>query len=619
MNATLLLIALAAYKPNFEKKYFTECYEREDADTCKRRQERWNSSMEQYKKELAEERDRELGYLKGDAEKVNIKALPGRETVAPLAPTWCKGAIEEEDGNLSALRQIGSGLNTFADQRYFSFDPLVRSAKAMCFAPDNADVKKLATAMIQVMVNSIGYSSAEAIADLTARLDSESLKKTKAALCEELKISEEAEGDVKSIAVAKWHLFGCDEKDKLDVGLWLDVGGIDTNNFAYWLDSAAQVESEALRLAYLLAVTRNSDDLGANPFRAVQYAMIQQDLPAFDPAKLKKELSGAPYDGNVWATLSISEALGSIKRQGAEYQAAIDQLVKKDEGWKEILVEAPKKAVADWSARAQKFNAALTRSREFEKKAFGPSRKAAKGCSKDLRSDFNAYLKTVNASSPREFSALVVGDSVGSLLLQRLIACEGAEGHGRFAGMLKSTLELGRVLRGPRFAAVYAAIEALGEVKKDRPKFPLEPSSVHAPWNDELLKRFDDSIESVGVKFYDENMHGSVVKSVARQGDKLKVVFITETFQYNPTVCVNTNRIMRITAAGMVEYWRSCHISKDVVTGIKHLDDAIIPADLGAGIKPGAFVEVTNDRDLPLSVYADKSQKKLTAWRGFGL
>lgn len=619
MLSLALLAVLHAHNPNFEMEYFTKCYDGEDADTCKRRQERWARAIDQYKKELAEEAARELEYVKADADKLDLKPLPGREKVAPMGPVWCKAAAAPADGDLSGLRQIASGLSSFQDQRYFSFDPVVRSAKAMCIAPENESVKKLATALVQAVVNVVGYGKDEAIADVTARLDGEALKKQKEQLCAELKVSDEAEGDVKAVAQSKWSLFGCGDADKLDTGLWLDVSGVDTNTLAYWLDSAVEVDSEALRLAYLLAQTRNPESIADQPWYAVAYAMVQLDMGAFDAARLQKELSGAPFDGNPWAKLTVAEALGAYQRQAVDYQAAIDKLTKKDEDWKTILVEAPKKAVKDWSARAAKYQAALSHSRDFEKKAFGPSRKAAKGCSPQLRADFDAYLKTMKAPTPREFSATIVADSVGSLLLQRLVACEGAEGHGRFAGMLQSTLELGRVLRGPRFASMYAAIEALGEVRKDRPRFPVDPSTVHPPWNDELLKRFDDSIQSVGVTFYDRELHGSVVKSVQKQGDKTKLVFITETFQYHPTLCENTNRIMRIRETGVIDYWQSCHIGKDLVTGIKHLEDALIPSDLTAGIKPGAFVEVTSDRDLPLSVYADKTQSRLTAWRGFAL
>jgi hypothetical protein len=618
MNALLLLLALGAYKPNFDEAYFDKCYDGESADTCSRRQARWREDMERYRAELAEEAKRELEYVKKDADELKVEPEAGREKVAPLAPSWCKGARAPED--LSGLRAIARNITNFNEGRYFSFTPALYAAQAMCIVPDNGDVKRLAGALVQSLVNTIGYSSADAVADLTLRLDEERFAKAKKTLCEELKVSEEAEGLAKAQAAATFHLFGCGERDKTDVALWLDAAGLDTEATVYFLDSGLEVPSETMRLAWLLANVSRPEELAERPWRVILHPMIQPDLDAFDVKKLEKELSEAPFAGNPWAKAVLLESLGWYRAKSADYLAAIAKLTKKDEGWKELLLEAPKRALKDWSARTAQFKDALTRSAEFEAKAFGPSRKAAKGCSAALRKDFGAFLKSVKAPA-KEFSQAVVGDPVGNVLLLRLAACEAAEGHGAFAGLLKGSWEEGRVMRGQRFAAMYGAIEALGEVKKDRPKFPLEPSQGRVPRNDELLNRFEDGIESMPVKSYGPEAIGSVVKSITRQGDKVKVVFITEKFTRPAHDCWDTNKIMGINSDGTIRYYRNCTFGKRMETITLHLDDAVFPADLAAGIKPGTWVDVARNSNsaMPLAVYADKSQQKLLAWRGFGL
>lgn len=619
MHVAALLLVLAANKPNFESEYFTKCYEREDADSCTRRQERWNQAMEQYRQELAEDRARELTYVKDDAAKLVVKPEPGLDVVKPLSPPWCGAAKADDEAGLSGLRALARNITNFNEARYFSFGPLLHAARAACVAKDNDDVKKLTAALVQSVVNVVGLSQADAIADVTARLDEEGLVAAKKKVCADLKPSDEAEGDAKAVAQAKWLLLGCGDDVAMDSGLWLNTDALDQNDTAYWLDTAEKPESQALLLASLLGATRNADALKEQPYRLLSWATAQLDLPQLDGAALEKEL-GADVMANTWAKLLVKESLGALGRQRTQYEAQVKAFIAKDEAWKDILVEAPKKAVADWRARAQQFQKALDESRAFERKALGPSRKAAKGCAPTLRAGFAAYLKTVSVKSPKEFSHAVVGDPVGSLLLQRLAVCEAAEGHPSIAGMLRASVEEGRILRGPRFAALYAAIEALGEVKKDRPKFAVDPQAIRVPWSVALMERFGDSMESVGLKSY-EGVEGSVVKTVKPEGDKVRVVFITEKFTRPAHICVDTNRILRIEPNGTVLYYRNCTFGKQWETVTVHLEDAVIPKDTAAGIKPGTYVEVARPGAgaVPLAVYPDKGQAKLVAWRGFPL
>ena len=623
MHGLLLLLALAAYKPSFEKKYFDSCYENEDADTCTRRQTRWKESMDKYRAELAEERDRELGYLKKDAAELEVKPEDGAEKVGPLAPKWCKGATEEPEGGVEGLRKIARNIKSFNEGRYFSFSAALYAADAMCIAPDNDDVKKLAGALIQSLVNSVGYSSEEAIADLTARLDEEGLKKSKKALCAELGVDEEALGAEKTFGETRRTFFGCSPStdDKVESAQWTSGGGQFGFTKIFWyLDTDVQPASELVRLAYLLDTVRPpADDSSYKAPVAAQYAWLQLDMKAFDPERLKKEMAEPPFKDNVYARLTLSESVAQYQRNARAFEAFVKKTAK-DDDWKNIITRAPEKAVKEWTADFAKYKDAVQDARDFEGKLFAPSLKAGKGCSAKLRPAFAKYLKSIKAK-PAEFDTAVAGDAVGSYLLQHLVACEEVEGNAGFAALLRRVSEKGRLARGPRLAAYYGAVEAVGTAKADRPKFPIEPNQLWSPAARDIEERAGEASKEQ-VTLADDG--ASIVKSVSKTPKGTKVVFITQTYQYMSQTCTPTNRIYRINSSGVVEYYSNCK-DAGLKTGSEHVKDIVVPNEFAAGIAPGRYVEFTGDfggpnaAHYPIFVYADKSKSKLVNWRGFGL
>ncbi len=294
----------------------------------------------------------------------------------------------------------------------------------------------------------------------------------------------------------------------------------------------------------------------------------------------------------------------------------------KDADWKNIVYDAPQKAVAAWEASALKYKTAFENSKAVEDQLFQPSLKAAKGCSVKLRADFGAYLKTLKAS-PAEFDAAVTGDPVGGLLLQRLAACEAIEGNTDYSQLLFAIHEKGRVSRGPRLAAYYATVEAIGDVLKDRPKFPLDPKSLWAPSSDnDLKKRADEAPRKSATTMGLMGSEGSIVKSVQKTPKGTKVAFVTERHQFMSRSCTPTNRIFRI-HDGYIEYYQNCR-DAGLQWAEQRTRDIVIPNEFAANIAAGKWVEFAGDPQLqppalPRAVFSDKSKSKLVNWYGFPL
>jgi hypothetical protein len=116
---------------------------------------------------------------------------------------------------------------------------------------------------------------------------------------------------------------------------------------------------------------------------------------------------------------------------------------------------------------------------------------------------------------------------------------------------------------------------------------------------------------------------GSLVKSVAKTAKGLKVTFVTTSYQFMGQSCTPTNRIYRITAGGVVEYYQSCK-DTGMQTATSRVDDVTIPNEFASGIAAGRWVNFQRTvKDMqsgyPMAVYADKSKAKLVSWYGLGL
>ena len=186
-----------------------------------------------------------------------------------------------------------------------------------------------------------------------------------------------------------------------------------------------------------------------------------------------------------------------------------------------------------------------------------------------------------------------------------------------------------RVLRGPRAAAYYATIDAIGKVRADRAKFPIEEHDVGVSREDILDKlvgalAHESKNASPGGGDYHIWQEGGVVKTAAKGKDGIKVVFATDKQErYVETSCVETNHIVMFAHDGRPIYYRKC---KGSVQKVDVSPNPInIPAHLAEGITPGKLVNfgVSNSQErrisMPFEIYADKKGHKLVTWYGIGL
>jgi hypothetical protein len=222
-----------------------------------------------------------------------------------------------------------------------------------------------------------------------------------------------------------------------------------------------------------------------------------------------------------------------------------------------------------------------------------------------------------------------VNDEVGQPVLKALIACDSLEQRYDITDTEMKLLGSGRVRRGPRTAAYWAAVDALGKIVEDKPKFLAKPQrfGVRLP---ELTG--DDNWIHVAYEStfnqtsFDKDQKGQVAGVKAQNGGVV-VSFKTQSWQEPTWNCRETNKIDRISADGRVEYRQSC-----VATGMETVHatppTVWIRKDLAAGIAPGVTMEFRVDNKptyggkggqphgFPLEVYAGK---KLVAYYGFAI
>ena len=308
------------------------------------------------------------------------------------------------------------------------------------------------------------------------------------------------------------------------------------------------------------------------------------------------------------------------------FEDAVNKQIEKEPAWKDLLVTAPQKAAAAYLAEANELAAQLQRSAQFEQAAFGPSRKAIADCYPTLAKDLAGVLKPMKKDTATELVAAMNKSNVAGLLFRRVQACVAGSGDASQAVEMTRLAGL-RVIRGPRQAAYFAMIDALGTIRADRAKFAIEEGDI--PFDrDDILETLTNELarngKSAGIGNYHVWTGKGVVKSAKKAKDgSLAVVFATDKQQIWEQSCKQLGRIVMFDHDGRPIYDQSC--SGKVVTADVSPDPITVPAHLSEGIKPGRLITfgVSNSQEkrisMPLEVYADKKGKKLVAWYGIAL
>ncbi len=510
-----------------------------------------------------------------------------------------------------------------------SLQSLLDAAPLTCFWKSEPAIHKAVAQIEQYWFNWTGLPPDKATESFRLRLQTKKWDADRKTACDANKEDEEVGGEEAAFKQARRKLFGCGNGDD---ALWVRGGGyteVDDGVMVY-LDGSATAADELVRLGYLTTRTRFIlADERSDYFDKflLNYITDQFDLAAVNDAELTKQID-ASYKGNIFVRGVALESLGRIRLAAAAYKAELDKK-SKDDGWKQLLVTAPQKGAADFNTSAAKWKAELGRSMEFEKKYFGPSRKALKGCWADLRKDFVAVAKTLKHGPSAKETEQSVNDPVASLLFSRLAACAVVDQDAAYANRLLSISRDLRPSRGPRVAAYYAALDAFAEIKEDRKKFPIEAENlkryIKSPIHEAASKDIEVSKSKIDTMGWAGDAGQGVVKAVKKTDKGLQVTWATQKYKTMSQSCTETNRIVMFDHSGRPIYYRKC---KD--TGMITVDATPIPMTIPTewtdGIKVGALVEFETARGndvnrygMPIAVFADKNKKKLVNWQGFGL
>jgi hypothetical protein len=470
---------------------------------------------------------------------------------------------------------------------------------------------QVAASMIeQDWINLTGLGEADAVESITARIDADAWKADQQKLCSALTVSDENVGEDRAFMKARQILFGCPN----GYAQWGEAVS-PPDHLQAFLDQSDAPPDELIRLSWILARTRVQFDETNTDHRVLTYVTDAHDFRALSPAAAQKELEAPPYAGNQYARVVVRESIGRARIGIAKFEDQVKKHIK-DPEWNELLVRAPQRAIEGYTASAARYKAEIARSNAFEHKVLGPSKRAGAGCQDQLRKDFlTVYRKLPHASENEAKDSL--SDPVAGLLFDRLLVCMKLHGNADLASDLAAKLVTeSRRSRGVRIAAYYGGLEALGKIKADRERFPVDVNGLQSiVGNQDVLYQVSPGPAST---FPTEEK--GIVKAVRKAADGVHVRFEHSSYQVMTSSCTPTNRIVQIRSDGTVQYYMNCHD-----TGLKTVNDTpdeiTIATELAEGIAPGMAMQfrVNSSRvAYPMTAYADKRKTKLVNYFGFG-
>ncbi len=542
------------------------------------------------------------------------KALQRPAPVAGVAkatvhgPTWCAGVEKKGEFSPEFLRM---DFEQYYKNHYT--DDLMKAAARLCSADaKNALVQHATAEILQQWMNALGLTEAEAVESISAHLHKDVLDAAKTQLCDQLVVSEEDDGAHTAELKEERKFFDCSHKNEF-------------GSLLARFDVTATPDPIAV-LSYLSNEAHETLQGQADWNRELQYIADQYDYATFDPSTAIKALEAPPYKGNQYARITVLETIGGYKLDKAAVEAKVKAKAK-DADWNELLIAAPQRGIAAWQAAAAQHKEAIERGNALEEAALGPSAKAMAGCDAALHKDVAALLKGIKShATVADVEHGVSENPVGGLLMSRFTLCMAADGDAMAARFIDAQLSRVRVLRGPRQAAVFAALDALGKIKEDRSKFPVESSKIPSIWAPrELEGRFGElsskrSKDAFGFGVFKGK---GVIKSATKTAGGVKVKFASDKHKENTYNCVDTSHIEQIRSDGRVIYAQKCTVTGTETVDYKE-DDILVPTELAAGLAPGRLVEFEVARgkerlSFPVRIYSDKSGKSLAAWLGFEL
>jgi hypothetical protein len=511
---------------------------------------------------------------------------------APLhAAPWCASVKRHDDQWAYTLKDR---LDNFHPRG--SSKPLFEAAGLVCSAGTSAVGQRATQIIEQLWINETGLSDADAVISLTAHANVEQFEAERDKLCAQIP-EQDSDEQRRVLANARRDLFGCDGEP-----LW--SGRRPIEEIHDYVDRGEVETDPQLRLAW--AIHRLFIDLDSTSKlenTLPGYAMDQFDL--HQPAdSAMHSLDAPPYRGNRAAHVIVMESLANVHMNVAH----LEQAVAAKPEWHDLLVTLPQKAFEAWNTAAAHHKDAIAHADEVMAKLRAKDQPT--GCEATLRADLAPILKGMKHDTVSTLLDQVSDDPLAGFLLGRLARCVvSAPNSGRSAGeWIENFSYAVRSVSGPRMAAWYALVDAIG-AQKSRAPFHMRDVTELESVSDERRGSFDVNEGSRGV-----------IASVAKTAKGMKLTFVHERAQIDDWKCVEGTKIDRIDSEGKVTYRQVCH-----AIGKIWIDNApeptTVPTRWAAGLAKGRFVRfrASDDDSMPAEVWADKSQKRLVAFYGFEL
>lgn len=536
---------------------------------------------------------------------IEIAAEPGRPVVGPVAIDWCRG-VDTTYATGGALGRMLADM----EERGWHWGHVPKVAALLCANPEDPQYQRQAGYFVQGLVNLTGQPAARVLADLRLRVDEQRWGAARDQTCARFAASDEDSEEKRALTTAHREMFGCGRD--ATPAWWLGRASA----IEPVLDRTAEVPAQLLRsyrVLHCLSIT------GKPEYEAITYGLCGHDLRALDEATLARELADAGY--NAYAQVLARQQLARTKLRGAALEARVRALAAREPAYAQLAFAIPDAAWDRFTARWRANAAALARAAAFEARFDGPDRRAARGCSAQLRDDFRAYVRGAKPAGLDAFEAAAT-DDIGVLLLARLTACEAVDGNAHAAELLYRLGHDARPSRGPRLAVLHALLEALGELREHRPRFPIELTDLPSPASTTMWKDAY-ALASPGVTAMQRS--AGVVKKVTRTDDGVIVEFATESWIEDNWHCQDSNKVWKLDA-GRVIYHQTCKkVGKRKVS--QTAPTIWVPAAYAGGLARGRFVELDYDlrkhhgRSIGVAraIYTKKDRARLVAAYGVEL
>lgn len=544
---------------------------------------------------------------------VAIAPGPGLDRAPVRPPPWCGGGYETDE---TWAFNVANELDTFRESvghenqlnRSGSESRLFHAAALVCNAPRNPVAQRAAAEIEQLWINRSGLSDADAVASLTARVVPDAFKAEHEKLCSAVPQPPDfnRDRDGNSLANAYVNLFGCPDREPL----WL-LKATDFDYLGELVDRGAAERDPLVHLAWVLLrqyLLLDPDEKPEN--RLIGYVVDQFDLRAVSPDAVMHALDAGPYRGSRYARIIVLESLGRLRLRNVQIEADVAKLTG-DPDWKELLITAPQRGAAAWQAAADQAKDALARSDQFARDA--DEGKDVHGCARPLRSDVLAILKKLKHDNFDAIGAAISDHPVAGLLIKRLARClelERARG-GEVVGMLADSV---RVWTGPRMAAYFAMIEALGAMpERRRPSLSIRHLRLDG--------RRDDH-ERLHHAHPFSPLDEAVIARVDKARDGAKVTFVTNRSRVMDQECHETTKVDSITSEGKLIYRRACHDTHLIWVDRTHPPRSV-PLMFADGLRGGQLAVINevsrDDMAVPIVAWANKSQKRVVVYYGLPL